>query len=786
MYKSLVGFTLGCALAGSALAAPTVSITGQPSNPSSSTTATFSFTGTDITAYTCTLKSSTGLYASIGPCTSPKTYTNLPNENYYFQLDGQGASGATASTYTLFVLNAPQPPTVTLTATPAATVSVPSVSYSFTGTNVSSYKCTLRQANDANVLFTGACTSPKAYSGLPNGNYTFLLEGTASNGMKATASHNVTVNVPNPALPAISGFTATPSSILSGQSATLSWGVSNATSLTLTNVGNVTGRTSATVTPAASTVYTLTATNAAGSTTATTSVAVTVTTPPQNNGALSNPVRNTPLTGSHATYHVGPGKAYPTPDTVPWTSLVAGDVVNIYYSATPYKYKLCVTGAGTQAAPIVINGVTDAAGNRPKFDFNGATTASTCGSGAHPAFPANDPWGSESLGGITIKRGTDVGAPTPAWIQIKNLEVYNALNGNSYTSFTGATRPYASSAGLYVHVGKDILLENNVVYNNGFGIFSMAKSDTLDYAVQRLTARNNRVFLNGVPNSYFEHNFYVQSTNPVIEGNYIGQTIAGSLGSAYKSRASGERFRYNYVEAGARVLDLVHSEEQTEGIMAQPDYGTDYVYGNILVSDHLVSRGGGVPVVHYGGDNFGEEDRLGEPSPVLPSHIKYRSQLYFYNNTVYLNTDFYRTSIFDLSLTNTKLDAWNNIIVAKGNYNGSPTLISWVRYAGVLNLRGNNLVTGVPYNYDENADPSKVFINKLGTLIASDPKFVDLTSHNFKLQSGSPALDKATLPNGLPAALANLKAINQPQQKTNGIVPRPVNGAASDLGALER
>jgi len=67
-------------------------------------------------------------------------------------------------------------------------------------------------------------------------------------------------------VPVISSFIATPTTITAGLSATLSWQVSNATSLTIApGVGTVTGLTSTTVSPSATTVtYTLTATNSNG------------------------------------------------------------------------------------------------------------------------------------------------------------------------------------------------------------------------------------------------------------------------------------------------------------------------------------------------------------------------------------------------------------------------------------------------------------------------------------------------------------------------------------------
>lgn len=75
--------------------------------------------------------------------------------------------------------------------------------------------------------------------------------------------------------PTISSFVATPSSIQSGGSSTLSWSVSGATSLSISpEPGDVTGQSSAEVSPTVTTPYTLTATNANGDTEATATVTV--------------------------------------------------------------------------------------------------------------------------------------------------------------------------------------------------------------------------------------------------------------------------------------------------------------------------------------------------------------------------------------------------------------------------------------------------------------------------------------------------------------------------------
>lgn len=79
-----------------------------------------------------------------------------------------------------------------------------------------------------------------------------------------------------PTTPIINSFSPSPPTITVGDSSTLSWTVTDATSVTIDHgVGSVASSTGTySVSPAATTVYTLTATNATGSVTATTTVTV--------------------------------------------------------------------------------------------------------------------------------------------------------------------------------------------------------------------------------------------------------------------------------------------------------------------------------------------------------------------------------------------------------------------------------------------------------------------------------------------------------------------------------
>ena len=93
--------------------------------------------------------------------------------------------------------------------------------------------------------------------------------------------------------PVISSFAATPGSITSGQSSTLSWALSGGAPTTLgidNGVGSVFGSSSKAVTPGATTTYTLTASNSAASVTKSVIVTVTAESPtPPSTGTISMP-----------------------------------------------------------------------------------------------------------------------------------------------------------------------------------------------------------------------------------------------------------------------------------------------------------------------------------------------------------------------------------------------------------------------------------------------------------------------------------------------------------------
>ncbi len=97
----------------------------------------------------------------------------------------------------------------------------------------------------------------------PTATTTYTLTATGPNG---TVNQAVTVTVGAAGAAQIVRFEASPLSIAPGGQTTLSWATNNATTVTISpNVGAVTANGSTTVSPNATTTYTLTATNAQGS-----------------------------------------------------------------------------------------------------------------------------------------------------------------------------------------------------------------------------------------------------------------------------------------------------------------------------------------------------------------------------------------------------------------------------------------------------------------------------------------------------------------------------------------
>ncbi len=587
-----------------------------------------------------------------------------------------------------------------------------------------------------------------------------------------------------------------------------------------TTTGTTTGTTTTTVPP--------TTTTGTTSTTGTTVVDTTVATPapPMDDTSVWPPAFKTlsssacagPLIGSNKTYDVGPGKTYTELNQVPWLSLTAGDVVNIYYRATPYKTVIGLRAQGTAAKPVYINGVTDAQCNRPVIDGNGATVADDAKAAHFGSYgqDASGTWtdGIQGLGLFLIYWKGDEVMPTgqtprydyqPQFITIQNLKLMNASPNYTFTYGTGVTKAFQGGASaIYAVRVRSLSVENCEITANDNGIFTNSRGLGLNDYSANVIIRRNKIHLNGNPLHSTEHNMYLQGQRSLVEGNFLGQAYGGST---YKDRGSATVVRYNYIQASARALDLVDtSEEYAHPVQSDPLYNYAWVYGNVIVNDINLPLGLAGRPIHFGHDMNAAQSRVGV--------------LFFYGNT-YLQrssclpggTCYYQSSVFQVGGnddsypdTNARVEANGNIFWSDDGSTGWAFLAS--SYVGRVVLKGANYV---PVN--ANLPDSTGFVqiaqydsagNRIGwapttipmvdrsaaSLIRGDtginPPMLDRTT--LVPLVGSPILDKGiTGPSFTPAgaSAANLQLLGQ-FTSPMGIQTRVLKGSALDLGAIEQ
>jgi len=478
--------------------------------------------------------------------------------------------------------------------------------------------------------------------------------------------------------------------------------------------------------------------------------------------------------GSHATYNVGPGQTYTELTQVPWLSLVAGDVVNIYYRATPYRTKFALRAQGTASQPVRINGVTDASCNRPEISGDGAMTAADA---VQTQFHTDI----QGAGLIQIHRGSGDSDAVyqPQHIRIENLKLTGAHMGKTFTGVGGTTKNYDQfSAAIYAVRVAHLTVENCEITANGLGVFTNSRGySPVDFSAYTVI-RRNKIHLNGTRFDT-EHNLYIQSYRALYEGNYIG-AVAGN-GSSLKDRSSGTVIRYNHIVSGARGLDLVESEEEESTIKkVRSDvlYPHAWVYGNLIEND-MSKPSYSERLIHWGFDNTIARARTGT--------------LNFYHNTL-MNRSYYdfndkpntvyRTTIFHMNPGATAvIEARSNVFTNYGKTGFQNSEYHFITEAGRVNLRGTNVLPQ-PWMLGQASVTGVLDQTGATSLEAADAgldaNYRPLPTSSMVLNRGTGAL--ASAPSG--AALANLQVTHQFAAPL-GWVARPTTGSAPDLGAFE-
>ena len=202
--------------------------------------------------------------------------TTVSIDNGVGSKPASGTASVSPASTTTYTLTATGPGgTITKTATVTVTQPAPTISFSATPANISSGQSSTLVWNTTNAasvtIDNGVGSKPVSGSATvsPSATTTYTLTATGPGG---TLTSQATVTVSN--RPSIT-FVASPGTIVIGSSSTLTWLVTNATSVTIDNGIGAQGPSGSTsVTPGQTTTYTLTATGPGGTSIASATVTV--------------------------------------------------------------------------------------------------------------------------------------------------------------------------------------------------------------------------------------------------------------------------------------------------------------------------------------------------------------------------------------------------------------------------------------------------------------------------------------------------------------------------------
>ncbi len=202
-----------------------------------------------------------------GANTAQASFTSTEAQTYVFRLvvkDDKGASGQ--ARVTISTAAAPHVQIIRFAAEPSQ----------IKAGEKTTLVWEVRDADEVTISGIGN-VDPQAGTSTVTLNQTTTYTLTAKNSVSQETA-TLTVTVDHPVVRIVS-FVATPATIASGQSTTLSWQTENATEASIGGIGSVNVNGVTTVSPTVTTTYTLTAKNQTGQATATVTVTVTVASP---------------------------------------------------------------------------------------------------------------------------------------------------------------------------------------------------------------------------------------------------------------------------------------------------------------------------------------------------------------------------------------------------------------------------------------------------------------------------------------------------------------------------
>lgn len=474
----------------------------------------------------------------------------------------------------------------------------------------------------------------------------------------------------------------------------------------------------------------------------------------------------TPRTAATANvYNIGPGQTYTSIGAFNWDGLNPGDTVRIHCNkdgsnnVVPYFERFLISRRGTPAARIVVEGVPDpATGDLPIIDGDGATT--------HSQFTVSyTPYERNSL--LFIGSHSTGDPCGPGYLTVRHLHFRNTKAPMTFTGYQGgAAQSWAAfSAAVYVQKGDDVLLEGLRVTNCAQAVFYSDKGDYNIYC-ERITIRGAHTSEMGNEGSQFEHAFYIEGTDCVVEECLMEPTVGG--GNQIKDRGAGTVFRYNWIASpGVHMIDLPEAEASLAVVRRRPEYNRQVIYGNVFEM-----YGGVSGIIHPPGDHGSINNR--------------RGVLYFYNNTLVHRSNDVDT-LFDVRdppghpnvLPGLAWDARNNIIAVYPTAGGTAPPIFY--------LTQNYNVGYVGRNWASNSVQAKSaggtgYVGGMPNIVnngtTNAPGFVDLSGGNLGLVEDADARGLAGVLAGAVAAFPVARQYAYPASSV-------MRSSTDDLGAFE-
>jgi hypothetical protein len=458
--------------------------------------------------------------------------------------------------------------------------------------------------------------------------------------------------------------------------------------------------------------------------------------------------------GRGKTYEVGPQPGLQRLADVPWGSLGPGDRVLVQWRPEPYREQVLVSAQGTALQPIRICGVPGPQGQLPVITGQDARTVQALG------FPY-PPTQERGVVVVTLREGQRWGFK-PGHLVLEGLDLRGAHPGNAFTDQTGKRRPFSTSAAaLFIERGEHIVVRHCTLTDSANGLF-VASGDSEEVMSRDILVEANHIYGNGVGKSFYQHNAYTEAVGMVYQQNRFGPLRPGAGGNALKDRSAGTVIRYNWIEGGAHLLDLVEPEESRKITGVDPGFRRTYVYGNVLLHGPL----DGFSVVHYGGDNG-------------DSALYRKGVLYFFNNTVVIRGEEktrWNTALFRLETSDETADVRNNIVFRQGS-----THLLLLDGPGRLRLGTNWVSEG--FGQRLRPEPGMVPITGIERIVVGrGSPFVNVDGVDLRVRPGSDAArpGDSLVPDVAAAYLPG--QVYVPHQKARAL---PAGSTRTALGALE-